>query len=384
MIASTAAEAWAVTVAALPTAATLSSNSPVCPGDDAVFTISGDAGDVVTYSGATSGTAIIGGSGTVAVTISGVTIPTTLNLTQVSDGTCTRTLTESETVTVNPLPTAATLSSNSPVCPGDDAVFTISGNAGDVVTYSGSVMGTAIIEAGGTVDVTVSSVTTNTTLNLTQVSDGTCTRDLMVSEMVTVSATSVGGSVTADQTICSGSTPAQLSLSGQTGAVVRWESSTDGGSNWTPIVNTNTTYDPPALTQTTQFRAVVQSGVCPEAESSIVTVTVGDTEDPTASNPVPISVQCSSPAPDISVVDDEADNCTASPVVTFVSDVSDNMTCPETITRTYRVTDDCGNFIDVTQTITVDDTEDPTASNPDPITVQCSGRCTSCGCKCGR
>jgi hypothetical protein len=100
---------------------------------------------------------------------------------------------------------------------------------------------------------------------------GTYTIGLRVT---TVSPTSVGGSVTADQTICSGSTPAQLSLSGETGAVVRWESSTDGGSNWTPITNTNTTYDPPALTQTTQYRAVVQSGVCPEAESAAATITV--------------------------------------------------------------------------------------------------------------
>ena len=49
--------------------------------------------------------------------------------------------------------------------------------------------------------------------------------------------------------------------------------------------------------------------------------------------------------PDITVVTDEADNCTAAPVVAFVSDVSDGNTCPEVITRTYSVTDDCGNQI---------------------------------------
>ena len=39
--------------------------------------------------------------------------------------------------------------------------------------------------------------------------------------------------------------------------------------------------------------------------------------------------------PDITVVTDEADNCTAAPMVAFVSDVSDGNTCPEVITRTY-------------------------------------------------
>ena len=68
------------------------------------------------------------------------------------------------TITVNPLPTAATIVSNSPVCSGDDAVFTISGDAGDTVTYSGSASGTAVIGAGGTVDVTVAGVTSDATL----------------------------------------------------------------------------------------------------------------------------------------------------------------------------------------------------------------------------
>ena len=86
------------------------------------------------------------------------------------------------------------------------------------------------------------------------------------------------------------------------------------------------------------------------------TITIDDTTDPTASNPAAISAQCAAPAPDITVVTDEADNCTASPTVAFVSDVSDGNTCPEVITRTYSVTDDCGNSINVTQTITIDDT----------------------------
>ena len=79
------------------------------------------------------------------------------------------------------------------------------------------------------------------------------------------------------------------------------------------------------------------------------------------------------PAADITVVTDEADNCTVNPMVAFVSDVSDGNTCPEVITRTYSITDDCGNTITVTQTITVDDTTNPTASNPAPVTVECIG-----------
>ncbi len=90
-----------------------------------------------------------------------------------------------------------------------------------------------------------------------------------------------------------------------------------------------------------------------------------DTEDPTASNPSPVSVSCSAdvPAPDISVVTDEADNCTTNPTVAFVSDVSDGGSNPEIITRTYSVTDEAGNSINVTQTITINDTTPPVFSS---------------------
>ncbi len=85
------------------------------------------------------------------------------------------------------------------------------------------------------------------------------------------------------------------------------------------------------------------------------TITVDDTTAPTASNLSPLTVLCATeiPAPDILVVSDEADNCTANPVVTFVSDVSDGGTNPEIITRTYRITDECNNSTDITRIITV-------------------------------
>ncbi|WP_157514466.1 LamG-like jellyroll fold domain-containing protein, partial [Mangrovimonas sp. TPBH4] len=104
------------------------------------------------------------------------------------------------------------------------------------------------------------------------------------------------------------------------------------------------------------------------------TVTVNDNEAPTASNPSPVNVQCTAdvPAVDISIVNDEADNCAGPITVAHVSDVSDGNSNPEAITRTYSVTDLAGNSINVLQTITVDDITVPTASDPVPINVQCS------------
>ncbi|WP_158250369.1 gliding motility-associated C-terminal domain-containing protein [Aquimarina sp. I32.4] len=105
-----------------------------------------------------------------------------------------------------------------------------------------------------------------------------------------------------------------------------------------------------------------------------VTIPGVDTEDPTASNPLPINIQCSTdiPTADPLVVTDEADNSGDTPTVAFVSDVSDGGSNPEVVTRTYSVTDGAGNSINVTQTITINDTSNPTASNPSAITVSCA------------
>ncbi|MFN3405251.1 MAG: DNRLRE domain-containing protein, partial [Cytophagaceae bacterium] len=82
-----------------------------------------------------------------------------------------------------------------------------------------------------------------------------------------------GGVVSADATVCSGLNSGNLSLSGHTGTIIRWESSTDNFNTIANISNTTTSQSYSNLTSTTQFRAVVQSG-CYEASSASATITV--------------------------------------------------------------------------------------------------------------
>jgi len=94
-----------------------------------------------------------------------------------------------------------------------------------------------------------------------------------------VSATSVGGTVAPGQAVCSGSMPGNLVLNGYTGSVVKWQRSTvaDFSANVTDIATTSATLPGTTigtLTQTTYFRAVVQSGSCSTANSGIATITV--------------------------------------------------------------------------------------------------------------
>lgn len=95
---------------------------------------------------------------------------------------------------------------------------------------------------------------------------------------VTVLIPSVGGDVTPNQAICSGSIPGDLTLSGYVGDILHWQSSTDAGflspvniSN-TSAVLTGTEIGP--LSATMYYRAVVQNGTCDETYSSAATVLV--------------------------------------------------------------------------------------------------------------
>ena len=85
---------------------------------------------------------------------------------------------------------------------------------------------------------------------------------------------------------------------------------------------------------------------CNAAASQILYITVKGTIKPAASNPADSIYECFSevPAPDPSVVTDEADNCDLVPVVAFVSKTSSGVGCnvnPRIINRVYCVTDQC-------------------------------------------
>ncbi len=163
-------------------------------------------------------------------------------------------------ITVNPLPNPAiTAGGSTNIC------------AGNTVTLSNAETGSfQWFKNGVDISVNTSSYIASTSGNYTVAvtSSAGCTDTTDVATVVTVSPTTIGGGVTgASTTVCSGSNSPLLTLSGHTGSITRWESSVAPFSTWTPIVHTGTTYTSGALTQATQFRAVVQSGACPEATS---------------------------------------------------------------------------------------------------------------------
>ncbi|MEM1118812.1 MAG: T9SS type A sorting domain-containing protein [Bacteroidota bacterium] len=113
---------------------------------------------------------------------------------------------------------------------------------------------------------------------------------------------------------------------------------------------------------------------CGNSTTANQSIEVIDTEAPTPPEaPEAITVQCADDVPTVAELT-ATDNCSG----TITGVPSDEITpgdCPNsfTVTRTWTFTDECGNSSNVTQTITVDDTEAPvTPEAPEAITVQCA------------
>jgi len=122
------------------------------------------------------------------------------------------------------------------------------------------------------------------TFNYMVTTSGPCT-NVSLNGSITIDPLAVGGILTMTinnvevslNLVCYQPDPTPpLNLSGTTGKVVRWESSTNGGANWTPIVNTfnSYSYNFSGITQTTIYRAILQSGTCTEVSSATATISV--------------------------------------------------------------------------------------------------------------
>jgi len=208
--------------------------------------------------------------------------------------------------------------SNQQVCVGSGASFSVSYSGGvpaptiqwQVSTNSGSSWSN-LSNAAPYSGVNTSTLNISTTTNgmngylyravLQSGEAGVCDAANSNAGTLAVDPLSVGGSVAAPQTICAGNQiNASLTLSGNTGTVVKWQKSTSSNftSGVTDIANTSSTLSAAqagTLNQDTWFRAVVKSGTCSEANSSAVMITI---QQPIGNNTIAASqVICSGTTP---------------------------------------------------------------------------------------
>lgn len=135
-------------------------------------------------------------------------------------------------------------------------------------TYTYSFTATADLSVAGahTIDATVALL-----------GDINASNDTYTGYSVTNTSPSVGGTVSASANVCEGVNSGSLTLAGQTGSVVNWEYSTDGGFTWISIGNTTTTQAYNNIIIDTWYRANVQNGTCASASSTIAILTIDPT-----------------------------------------------------------------------------------------------------------
>jgi len=146
--------------------------------------------------------------------------------------------------------------------------------------YSGSCGGTYL---GSGLTLSIPSPTVTTTYYASFYVDGSpCRGANSYCESITVNVDDFSDPGTLsplNQTLCVGTAPSDIVLTGNNGSVVRWEYSSDGGGSWglatgSSTSNTYSLFPFNGTVGTHSFRAIVQNGVCDEVASSMVTYEV--------------------------------------------------------------------------------------------------------------
>ncbi|MES2140274.1 MAG: gliding motility-associated C-terminal domain-containing protein [Bacteroidota bacterium] len=168
---------------------------------------------------------------------------------------------------------------------GADA-FVCSGANGDTLTLTGAsntILKWQYSITGGTSWIDIANTTTEliysnltTTTWYRAITTEFCADAISIEARITVDTTPlpIGGTVSANDTVCSGVNSDTLLLSGHTGHIVRWEYSIDNGTTWVYINDTTASLIYTNLTTTTIYHAVLQNSICNFAISSNDTITV--------------------------------------------------------------------------------------------------------------
>lgn len=272
----------------LPTA-TISGEASVCKdGTSPTLTFTGSNGTspyIFTYSINNGANQTVTSTGNTAV----LTIPTSstgtfdYKLISVKEGstqTCTQNQTGTKSFKVIPVSVGGTLSSNQTICSGNTPNnLTLTGNVGTITKWQSSEAPfNSWTDINNTTTTYSPTTLTTSTKFRVEVKNEVCNPVYSNEITITVDASTVGGSVSSDQSICETVTPNALTLSGHTGQISKWQFSTTPFNTWSDITNVTSSNTLAKLTQTTKYRAVLKSGVCPEAYSQPATITIKSLE----------------------------------------------------------------------------------------------------------
>ncbi len=279
-----------VTVLAASAGGTVTGTNPfspnlvVCSGVNSTpLLLSGHTGSIVRWESALAADF----SGTVTTINHAGASYTALNLTAttyfrviVQNGLCDTARSTVKVITVVQPTVGGILSGGTAVCTGTNSTqLTLSGHTGAMLRWESALTA----DFSGTVTNISNTTTQHTPTNLTATTyfrvvlrNTPCDTAFSATDSILVTAATIGGIAGGSDTVCSGVNSTQLTLTGHTGSILRWESATNPGFTGivTQIANTTATHTATNLSITTYFRAVVKNGSCAAANGAAAAVAV--------------------------------------------------------------------------------------------------------------
>lgn len=278
----------AITIDPATVAGAVAGTTTVCSGTNSgTVTSTGRTGSILKWQFSTDGgvtwTDIVSTANSQSYTN---LVTSTRYRTQVQSGACAAFFSTSANITVNPVTVGGTVTGGTTVCSGaNSGTLTLSGHTGSVTRWEFST------NAGASWTNIANTTTSQTYLNLVTtryfrafVTSAGCTGMYSTIDSIVVTPATIGGTISANATVCSGSNSGTLTLSGFSGTIQYWEFSTDGGATYTNIANTTNTQAYLNLTATTIYRANIDGGCSPvNSGTAIITVnpiSIGGTTAP--------------------------------------------------------------------------------------------------------
>lgn len=284
-------------------------------------------------------------------------------------------------ITVIPTAEGGTVSSAQTICYNTQpSALTLSGHVGTVVQWEWSPNGTDNWNAIANTTTTLTgavmgNLTADCWYRAKVESSNNCSEDYSNAVKITVLAQANAGTISSAQTICYNTQPNNLTVSGHTGTVVRWEWSPNGTDNWTNIANTTTTLTSAEmgnLTADRWYRVVVKNGdTCDETYSNAVKIDITDLNTITLTSAVGTNDQIVCKGDDMITITYETAGATGATITNLPNGVTGAWNASvitiqgtPTTTETYTITltGGCG-YVTATGKITMKDTVILSATN---------------------
>jgi hypothetical protein len=185
--------------------------------------------------------------------------------------------------TVNPLSVGGSVAGSTTVCAAvNSTVLTLSGHTGSVTKWQSSTVSdfsSSVTDITNTTNTLTATNLLATTYYRAIITSGACASATSGTAAITVTPVSVGGILAGTGTICSSTTSSTLTLSGEVGNIIKWQSSpvSDFSSGVVDIANTTASLTVTNVSATTYYRVVVQNSSCPIAYSSVAQLTLKST-----------------------------------------------------------------------------------------------------------